>query len=372
MNGLLYPQPQGSLMDPRAAMLTQMGLGLMAGSGPSRTPVSFGQTVGQAGMQGMQAGQQALQAQQQEAFRQAQMKKMDEQLALERDRLNKEKTPQPRTQADSQGILRWVDGPQAGQAVAGFNTPKAPEGFRVGPTGALEPIKEYWDQKAAVAAAGKPSTTIENYPNPIPVMGTDGKPQMVQFGKHGEMRPTPFTPYKEPTQPADVERTAGGYASRMLQAEKITQEVGPIGNRTIGTDAAARVPVIGAYAERESMTPDQQRVRQAQEDWVRSKLRKESGAVIAKEEMDKEIELYFPQPGDKPEVITQKTASRETAIQAMMQSAGRAAPKREDMKVIPKSKQFSLDDGKSVIGILEPKTGKYYVVRGGKKFYIEE
>lgn len=65
MNGSLYPQPQGTLMDPRTAMLTQMGLGLMAGSGPSRTPTSFGQSLGQAGMQGMQAYQQANQANQQ-------------------------------------------------------------------------------------------------------------------------------------------------------------------------------------------------------------------------------------------------------------------------------------------------------------------
>lgn len=55
MNGSLYPQPQGSLMDPRSAMLTQMGLGLLSSSGPSRTPVSLGQAFGQAGTQGMHA-----------------------------------------------------------------------------------------------------------------------------------------------------------------------------------------------------------------------------------------------------------------------------------------------------------------------------
>ena len=64
MNGALFPQPQGTLMDPRSAMIMQMGLGLM-GQGPSRTPVSFGQKLGQAGTQGMNAYNQTLQSNQQ-------------------------------------------------------------------------------------------------------------------------------------------------------------------------------------------------------------------------------------------------------------------------------------------------------------------
>jgi hypothetical protein len=64
--------------------------------------------------------------------------------------------------------------------------------------------------------------------------------------------------------------------------------------------------------------------RQAQEDWVRAKLRKESGAVIADEEMEREIATYFPKPGDTPQVIKQKAKARETAIQGMKKAAGPA------------------------------------------------
>jgi hypothetical protein len=99
MNGLLYPQPQGMLMDPRAAMLTQMGLGMMQASGPSMHPVSLGQAFGQGGTQGMQAAQQVQKAQMEEAFRQAQMTKMEEQLKLEREKAMREKQPQPFTLA---------------------------------------------------------------------------------------------------------------------------------------------------------------------------------------------------------------------------------------------------------------------------------
>jgi hypothetical protein len=39
---------------------------------------------------------------------------------------------------------------------------------------------------------------------------------------------------------------------------------------------------------------------------------------------------------------------------------------------LPKSKSFKLDGGGSVIGQLESDSGRYYVIRGGKKMYIEE
>jgi hypothetical protein len=66
MNGILSNLPQGALMDPREAMITQMGLGLLANSGPSLTPSSFGANFGKAGMQGLQAYQQAQQGNQQQ------------------------------------------------------------------------------------------------------------------------------------------------------------------------------------------------------------------------------------------------------------------------------------------------------------------
>jgi hypothetical protein len=64
MAGILSDAPVG-ILDPRSAMLTQMGLGLLQSGGPSRTPVSFGQSFGQAGAQGLHAFQQANQANQQ-------------------------------------------------------------------------------------------------------------------------------------------------------------------------------------------------------------------------------------------------------------------------------------------------------------------
>jgi hypothetical protein len=65
MNGILNPMPPGILSDPRQAAMLQAGLGLLASSGPSRTPVGLGQAIGQAGMQGINAFHQTNQANQQ-------------------------------------------------------------------------------------------------------------------------------------------------------------------------------------------------------------------------------------------------------------------------------------------------------------------
>jgi hypothetical protein len=77
MSGL-YDSPVGAL-DPRSMMLMQMGMGLMRG--PSMTPISFGQSLGQAGQQGLQAFQQTQQANQQAQMMQMKMAEEQRQAA---------------------------------------------------------------------------------------------------------------------------------------------------------------------------------------------------------------------------------------------------------------------------------------------------
>jgi hypothetical protein len=75
-NGVLSGMPTG-ILDPRYAALLQTGLGLMAGSGPSRTPQSFGSIFGQAGQQGLQAFQNQSQANLQQQLFELQKKKLE-------------------------------------------------------------------------------------------------------------------------------------------------------------------------------------------------------------------------------------------------------------------------------------------------------
>lgn len=121
------------------------------------------------------------------------------------------------------------------------------------------------------------------------------------------------------------ERVASGYALRMEEAENLMEKV-PKGEQKPGVDESilSTMPGIGKVSSNAARSDQRQSYRQAQEDWVRSKLRKESGAVIADEEMDREIRVYFPQLGDGEKVIAQKKQARKVAMEAMKQAAGNA------------------------------------------------
>lgn len=129
--------------------------------------------------------------------------------------------------------------------------------------------------------------------------------------------------------------TAAGYLFRMNKAEDILS--GPISpdipksREDLGmypgavSKAAGAIPFVGAGVTNIIQGAETQKYRQAQEDWVRAKLRKESGAVIGKDEMEQEIKTYFPQPGDSSQVIEQKRQSRLNAQQQLAITAGPGA-----------------------------------------------
>jgi hypothetical protein len=118
---------------------------------------------------------------------------------------------------------------------------------------------------------------------------------------------------------------------------------------------------VGEYARRKVESVAQQKYRQSADDWIRAKLRKESGAVIGKEEMDAEYRTYFPQPGDTPEVKQQKLQSRMQAQEQMGSSAGRAKPtqaaavpqpqpvtikSQAEWKALPPGTPYTMPDGR--------------------------
>jgi len=127
---------------------------------------------------------------------------------------------------------------------------------------------------------------------------------------------------KPPPALTESQATSANYMNRMVEAEKRMESALGGGYKPGGVrDAmAGSVPVFGNFL----MSDKGQNYKQAQEDWVRAKLRKESGAVIAESEMAAEIRTYFPKPGDSPEVIQQKAEARATAVQSLGIGAGRA------------------------------------------------
>lgn len=163
-------------------------------------------------------------------------------------------------------------------------------------------------QKAMMDSIMKPQVSIDIAPKLPP--GFQWKdPTQTGLG----VEPIPGGPKEKGT---GEQNKAAGFANRMTTSEIRMQE--SVGRGHIPGNVydfyAQKLPLLGNF-----LTKDQAQVyRQAQEDWVRAKLRKESGAVIGIDEMNTEIETYFPQPGDKNDVVEAKAKAREEAIKGVV------------------------------------------------------
>lgn len=78
------------------------------------------------------------------------------------------------------------------------------------------------------------------------------------------------------------------------------------------------------YAPNLLQTTEQQSYRQAQRAFTEARLRKESGAAINDAEYEKDARTYFAQPGDDQKTIDQKRAARQTVLEGLKFSSGKA------------------------------------------------
>jgi hypothetical protein len=124
---------------------------------------------------------------------------------------------------------------------------------------------------------------------------------------------------KAKTTMTEAEAKAAGFSERMLQSEP-NIEANKNAGMSMWEKSKAAIPVVGNYA----VSPEYQKFDQAQRDFINAQLRRESGAVIADSEFDNARKQYFPQSGDSPQVLAQKKANREAAINSMRTSAGAA------------------------------------------------
>lgn len=105
-----------------------------------------------------------------------------------------------------------------------------------------------------------------------------------------------------------------GYGERLLQSSLVIDE---IGGQFIGQGSA-----IASYLPNTLKGSERQRFEQAQRNFVNSVLRRESGAAISPEEFESAKIQYFPQPGDKTDVLIQKKANRDLVIKNMLKEGG--------------------------------------------------
>ena len=148
----------------------------------------------------------------------------------------------------------------------------------------------------------------------VPKAGGVAQPVM---GPSGQLRGAGGTP-------TEGQSNAAGFAQRMELAESILSRL-PAGSQPgAGTRIAEAVPFIGGALARSGQSADTQMYDQAAQDWIRAKLRKESGAAIGADEMKQEYATYFPMVGDTPEKIQQKAEARRVVTLGMGKSAGKA------------------------------------------------
>lgn len=95
---------------------------------------------------------------------------------------------------------------------------------------------------------------------------------------------------------------------------------------------AENAPLVGGpmgVLANSALSKDQQKVEQAQRNFINAVLRQESGAVISPSEFENARKQYFKQPGDSDEVVRQKRANRQSAIEGFRVGAGPAGERIE-------------------------------------------
>lgn len=127
---------------------------------------------------------------------------------------------------------------------------------------------------------------------------------------------------REEAQRGSVEQgKTAGFLRRAIQAERDFGALGSVEPRSLpGQAFKDAFPNAANYVS----DADRQRADQAERAFIGAVLRYDSGAAIPPEEFVTQGQIYFPRPGDTPEVLKQKAQARRTAISGLLQSAGPA------------------------------------------------
>jgi hypothetical protein len=173
--------------------------------------------------------------------------------------------------------------------------------------------------------------TAATLSKPFEVTGPDGVPVLVQQSKDGKITPvTGYSPKTASDKPMNEGQSkAALFGSRMKASHEVLDSLAGDGVTT-STPGSRTGFGVGAVLNTMS-SAKQQQLNQAKRDFVNAVLRRESGAAIAESEFSNADSQYFPQVGDAPEVIQQKSNNRALAIRGILAE-------------VPKSHRGALDE----------------------------
>jgi hypothetical protein len=172
----------------------------------------------------------------------------------------------------------------------------------------------FTEYKQQIARAG---ATNVNTSYGAPVSGVDDQGNPVFFQPSREGGKAAIIPGVRPeAKPLNEgQANAAGFAKRLEVANDVLTSTAF--TPTYGTQLKASMPYSNAF-----LSNEQQKVEQAKREFINAQLRRESGATIQPPEFESANQQYFPQPGDKPEVLKQKARSRALAIENMRGASG--------------------------------------------------
>jgi len=184
------------------------------------------------------------------------------------------------------------------------------------------------------------------------VQGQDGRWYKFRIGKDGKTEAIAIaTSTGEPLAPSSKGPTEGQgraalFSSRASASDNILREledkISVLGLSTKqGAEGVWGIGGMLGSAGNKFLSDNQQKVEQAQRDFVNAVLRQESGAVINPEEFNNARKQYFPQPGDRNAVLQQKRNNRRLAIEGLKKMAG---PAGKDIEVPPIVREQTTQD----------------------------
>jgi hypothetical protein len=355
--------------------LLSAGLALLGGDKRQ----NLGQALGQAGMQGMQQYQQQmaqqvpnklaqlqLQNAQDEAEKRKQMASLAQQYARPPGMDNRDvgqpgesqgfdfggyanalAQVDPMQALQLQGVLRketpapvsvaqgasLVD-PRTGRALYTSPTTGAPTELSklLGEMNQLpvgDPRRKQYMDAITKQTSHSPQVQV-SYGSPVPIDLGGGKTGYVQpASKPGQapqvmIDPRSGQPMLKPTDKKDKDLTeaqakATTFLGQMRSASNELEAAG--GDRS---SLLTQANVLGAgTAANTLVTPEAQRINQAQEQWAESFLRFKTGAASTEQEVRRNVQTFFPRVGDSRDVIAQKKRARVQAESDMEIAAGR-------------------------------------------------
>jgi len=157
---------------------------------------------------------------------------------------------------------------------------------------------------------------------------------------------------KQPKPLTESQANAKLYSSRMNKADQILSTIGsdysPFAVSSAFSAEDSWVPGAGMAAY-QMLSENDQKVMQAQRDFLNAVLRKESGASISPSEFSNAAKQYFDQPGESKEIRKQKAEARRLAIEEIQSALPGAAKQNDDFAAqfakMPSGTVYTAPDG---------------------------